>query len=55
MIVQELDSAEEQLVDKSDLSVFVRRWYPSTLTLDHFKEIVIRRKKIDIWDVFVGY
>jgi hypothetical protein len=42
MILQEIESNSQPCVnDEDDTMLFVRRWFPSTLTLSEFQEITI--------------
>lgn len=41
IILQELDDASQQVTDEKSLTMFVRRWSPSQMTLGPFSEITI--------------
>lgn len=42
--LQELDDVSQQVTDERSLTVFIRRWNPSTMTLGPFNEITIYGK-----------
>lgn len=41
IILQEIDDANQQVTDERSLTVFIRRWNPSTMTLGSFNEVTI--------------
>lgn len=44
IFLQEIDDANQQVTDERSLTVFIRRWNPSTMTLGPFNEITIYGK-----------
>lgn len=44
IFLQEIDDASQQVTDERSLTVFIRRWNPSTMTLGPFNEITIYGK-----------
>jgi ubiquitin carboxyl-terminal hydrolase 47 len=41
MVLQEIESSSQPCLNDEDTVLFVRRWFPSTLTLGEFQEITI--------------
>lgn len=46
MILQEVEENHPKIADEEDVLFFVRRWYPSTMTLGEFQEVCLSRKLI---------
>lgn len=48
IILQEIEDENQQVVEEKSLTVFIRKWNPSTMTLGPFNEITIYGKCIYI-------
>lgn len=48
IILQELDSPDQQVKDDKSLTIFIRRWNPSQMALGPFNEITIYGKRMEL-------
>lgn len=55
IILQELDDVSQQVTDERSLTMFIRRWNPSQMTLGPFNEITVYGEFVVILYSFANF